>query len=102
MDQDNIAAVVLVDMDVLLGFKSVFRAWFGPRLPVSRGSGEICRVGSLCAAYSQPTNLSISQAGGTATAGSLEASILHNPQSGWDRAQLPSQGDKRLAPSLVR
>lgn len=21
---------------------------------------------------------------------------------GWDRAQLPSQGDKRLAPSLVR
>lgn len=68
----------------------------------SEGQGKVSRVGSLCAAYPQPTNLCISQAGGTATAGSLEASILHSPESGWDRAQLPSQGDRRLAPSLVR
>lgn len=66
------------------------------------GQREVSRSGPLCAADSQPTNLCVSQAGGTATAGSLEASILHSPESGWDKAQLPSQGDKRLAPSLVR
>ena len=66
----------------------------------SEGQGEVSREGSLCAAYPRPTNLCISQAGGTATAGSLETSILHSPESGWDRAQLPPKGTRGWRPPL--
>lgn len=47
----------------------------------AEGRGDAPRAGPLHAAHSQPTNLSISQAGEAAPAGSLETSILHSPES---------------------